>query len=582
MMLETESDPMDEGDAAAYDKAEVQSAKEVAQILTKTAKTLKIYLPNNPIHQKFITSLFEKLTAHLQEYGPIRLRIKQFELLCTGQPVYENMNRLESIAFRLFVDGLREISFHPGLEKDELIAFLKVLGQEGSEEEDGQNRESGADDDIVTLLWEKHFAHIEYIVVDDLRGDQDELEACKEMNPAPPKPRQLNAVYNQEAMADPAKLSPKGVEIPALHIFKLTEDEVRAIRRELRWEEEIDIVKELEGMLFDILRIETETGRFVEVLEIIDHIFEELAFRGDFVHARKILEFYWEMLDPDQDRDPHLTGLVKKALLQAGNPKRIAALDVVLNRLSSEQLDEFLPFMVLFQKEIIPSVIDLFDTVQSMKTRRLLCDILAELGQMDVQSIIARLNDKRWFVVRNLIYVLGKIGDTQTISVLSKFIHHEEIKIRKEVLHVLDAMKHKDAFEMMLQFISDPDLSNRVYAIKSLVKNKVAGGLPPLLHLIASKEFETKALYEKKEIFNGAAKLGGDDVIPEMVKHLDVRWSLFKNIPADERAICAAVALQRIGSPSAIEALREGERSRNKTVRDACKKSLTLLGVDGS
>ncbi len=566
---------------ADYDKAEVLSAKEVVQLLTKTAKTLKIYLPNNPIHQKFINNLFEKLETHLQDFGPLRFRVRQFELHCSGQPVYENMNRLESIAFRLFVDGLRELSFHPGLEKDELITFLKILGRESSEEEGEEVSESAAvDDDIVTLLWEKHLTHIEYIVLDDLRGDQDAIDQSKEMNPPPPKPQQLNAVYQQEAMSDPAKLLKKGVEMPSLHTFKLTEEEVSSIKRELRWEEEIDIVTELEGMLFDILRIETEPGRFVEVLEIIDHIFEELIFKGDFVHARKVLEFYWEMLNPEKGHAEDLISLVKEELRQAGNPKRILALHEVLNRLSSEQLDEFLPFMVLFQKEVIPSVIELLTVVEGMKTRRVLCEILVELGQMDIEPIMSRLNDKRWFVLRNLIYVLGKIGDVRVIASLSKFVHHEEIKVRKEVLHVLDTMMEDDATEMLMEFISDPDLSNRVYAIKSLVKKKAVNGLPFLFNLIATNAFEEKALYEKKEIFSAIAKLGGDDAIPEISKHLEVQWSLFKNIQADERAICAVMALQRIGSPSAVDALRKGNQSRSKTVREACRKSLELLGLD--
>ncbi|MFQ5779789.1 MAG: hypothetical protein ACE5HN_03265, partial [Nitrospiria bacterium] len=44
-----------------FNKEEVESAKEVIQSLAKTARTLKIYLSNNPIHKKFIDELLEKL-----------------------------------------------------------------------------------------------------------------------------------------------------------------------------------------------------------------------------------------------------------------------------------------------------------------------------------------------------------------------------------------------------------------------------------------------------------------------------------------------------------------------------------------
>ncbi|MDC4205630.1 MAG: hypothetical protein MPW14_23315 [Candidatus Manganitrophus sp.] len=126
-----DEEPVEEGEA--YDKEEVKSAKEIVQYLTKTTKTLQIYLPNNPIHQKFINELAEKIQRHLTEHGPLRLRIKQFELFCSGQSVYENSNRMESLAFKLFIDGLRELSFHPGIEKEELITFLEVIGKRGRE-----------------------------------------------------------------------------------------------------------------------------------------------------------------------------------------------------------------------------------------------------------------------------------------------------------------------------------------------------------------------------------------------------------------------------------------------------------------
>lgn len=562
-------------DEIDYDQEEVQSAKEVVQFLTKTAKTLKIYLPNNPIHQKFINSLFEKLSTHIESFGPLRLRVKQFEILCSGQQIYENLNRLESIAFRLFIDGLRELSFYPGLEKKELITFLKIIGQEEDDEAEG---EAGADDDIVTRLWEKHLTHIQYIVVDDLKGDMDAVETCREMRPEPPKPQQLQALHQQEVVS-PAHLVPKGVDVPALHIFKLSEEEVSAIKRELRWEEEIDIVNELEGMLFDILRIETDVARFSEVLGIIDNILEELMFKADFIHARKILEFYWEMLDPEKSLSAELVDLLKKALIQGGNPERIASMDDVLNRVSSEALDQFLPLMVLFQKEVIPSVIELLAEVKAMKPRRVLCDILVELAQMDVNAIIACLHDRRWFVVRNLIYVLGKTGDACVIEHLPQFVHHEELKVRKEVLHVLDAMKNPKADVLLIDFIDDSELSNRVYAIKSLVKRKVLDTLPLLVALVSTKEFEMKALYEKKEIFSALAKLGGDSLVPEFEKHLKTRWSLFKNIHVDERGLCAAMALQRLGSPAAIIALQGGGQSRNKVIREACEKALGVLGA---
>src|SRR5581483_10456560 len=559
-----------------HNKEEIKSAKELIQHLSKTTKTLKIYLPNNPIHQKFINELLEKLQLHLSNFGPLRLRVKQFELQCLGQPVYENINRMESIAFKLFIDGLREISFHPGIDKEELIIFLEVLGKEGEG--------SGVDDDIVTLLWEKHFSHIQYIVVSDLQGESGRVEMCAEMKTIPPTSEQLQDLYlhtvGVSSSGETILASPRGIEVPDLNIFRLTEEEIRKIKAEVRGEEELDLVHELEGILFDILRIERDPGLFSEILGIIDNILDNLMVKGDFYHSRKILEFFWEMLDPSKNLLLALLTQIQNALIQAGSAKRILALQPVLNTELPVQLEDLFSFMVLFQKNVIPPIIELLSTVDKMKARRVLCDALVELGKMDIDALIAGLEDERWFLVRNLIYILGKIGDARVIESFSRFIQHKELKVRKEVLHALDTMEDPRACQLLVHFVADPDPSNRIFAVKSLAKKKVKEGLGALLNLLSSKEFDLKELYEKKEIFDAIAKIGGDEVVPEMRKFLKKRWSLFKNIHLEERGLCAAVALQRIGSPSAIEALREGSRSNSKTIRGACNKALDVLGTE--
>ena len=567
------TDREDLEDDEKYDKEEVKSAKEVIQYLSKTSKTLKIYLSNNPIHQKFITELLEKLQLHLSTFGPLRLRVKQFELLCSGQPVYENINRMESVAFKLFIDGLRELSFHPGIDKEELITFLEVLGKEGEG--------AGVDDDIVTLLWEKHFSHVQYLIVSDLHGESRKVEECPEMKTIAPSPQQLQEVYSQtvgvSSAGDLALAAPKGIEIPSLNIFKLTEEEILKIKAEVRGEEDLDVVGELEGILFDILRIEREPALFSEILGIIDNILEDLMRKGDFYHSRKILEFIWEMSDPSKNLPAPLSALIQDALFQAGSAKRILGLQPVLNAELSEQFEDLFSFMVLFGKNAIPSIIELLASVDKMKARRVLCDALVELGKMDIEALISKLEDNRWFLVRNLIYILGKIGDARVIERFALFIRHKELKVRKEVLHALDTMEDPRACQLLVHFVPDPDVSNRIFAIKSLSKKRVKEGLNALLNVLSSKEFQTKELYEKKETFDAIAKIGGDEVVPEMGRFLRKRWSFFKNLHMEEMGLCAAVALQRIGSPSAIEALREGSRSRNKTIRGACNKALDVL-----
>ena len=149
-------DPKDQDELDA--KSGVKSATDVLQTLSKAIKTLKIYPDTSPLRQKFVTELTEKFGKFLDEYGDMILRVKQTEMSYQGQVVYSHPSKEENIAFRLFGDGIREIIFTENLEEKEILDFIDVITRDCSQE---------GNDDVVTLLWEKDFKNIRYLVVEE-------------------------------------------------------------------------------------------------------------------------------------------------------------------------------------------------------------------------------------------------------------------------------------------------------------------------------------------------------------------------------------------------------------------------------
>jgi len=364
-----------------------------------------------------------------------------------------------------------------------------------------------------------------------------------------------------------------------MHLFKLTESEIEKIKEEVRREEGLDMVGELEGILFDILRVEREPVLFSEILVMVDHVLEGLMSRGDFRHARRTIEFYREMLGPSRDLPEPLRAQVRQALLQAGDPKRILMLEAILDSSEGATLSDFSSLMILMGKDVIPSVVQLLSAANKMKTRRFLCDILAELGKMDIDYLISRLNDDRWYLVRNLIYVLGNIGDPKIVKDLARFIRHSRFQVRRAVFHALDSMEDLGAEKLLMHFISDPDSSTRISAVKSLGRRNIREALSPLSEVLSAEDFHGKELAEKREIFDALSRIGGDAAVPQIRAFLKGRWRLLKDVKVEETACCAVAALQKIATPTAVEALREGGRSSNRTIREACNKACEAMGA---
>src|SRR5205814_1557851 len=81
--------------------------------------------------------------------------VGETELRCEDNVVYNQDQRNESIAWTLFKDGVRSLSFRPGVEEIEIVRFLGVLQQ-------ARNLQADAPDDLLTLLWAQDFQFVAY------------------------------------------------------------------------------------------------------------------------------------------------------------------------------------------------------------------------------------------------------------------------------------------------------------------------------------------------------------------------------------------------------------------------------------
>ena len=140
---------------------ELASVKRLLMLLDKTAKSSRTYGAANPVAQKFFQQLFEGLTAHLAIYSKLAFLVQRSELHFNGEVVYrsEQDSSNESVAFKLYADGIRELAFLEGLGAGDLSFMLDSLwGSLDSED----------DDDIVTRLWSKNLSTITMVTAGEI------------------------------------------------------------------------------------------------------------------------------------------------------------------------------------------------------------------------------------------------------------------------------------------------------------------------------------------------------------------------------------------------------------------------------
>ena len=564
-------------------KAGIKMAADVLQSLSRAIKALKLYPDNSPVRQKFISDLTGKFTGFLEEYGDLTLTVKQFDLLYQGEVVYSQDVKEDSIAFKFFGDGIRELAFSENLDERELLDFIDVVRGNRERDED--------DDDIVTLMWEKEFKNIRYIVIEEgseTEGEQDTTEPQASESAAARSGTALSSAHKAESRPGQTQaetgtsLESTGVELeieqiygkPFAEIFVLTPEETGRLKQEMEQEARSDLILEMLDILFHILEIEEDTASYSEIMTYIEKAVKAMIVSGDYKHAIASLNRIKTIYENEKEISPTHAEAAIGVIDALGDSEFLKQLTQSLNASKDDNIDDIYTILTMLNKKSISPMTEMLSNLEQMKNRRVVCDALAVIARDNLEAVLKKLQDDNWYIVRNIVYVLGRIGDARVISHLKRIKDHREPKVRKEIIHTLSEIKSEEAKNMIVSYLNDSDNTVRVSALKRISFMELRKALPDILRIISSEEFDSKENYEKKELFEAIAILGSKDQLPYLKDLLMKKSWIFGRTKADELRLLSVHALRKMNIPGAIDIVREGALSPDKVIRKICEDAL--------
>jgi hypothetical protein len=567
---------------------DVKRVADWIQALVRTLKAYRMYLPNNPTLHKFQSDLEARTWSCLKEIGDIVLNVQQFDLLFEDYSVYHNAAREESLAFRFYTDGVRQITFREGLEPQELRGVLEVL-KKATDPSQGQ-------DDVVTLLWERDFRHIEYVHIslDDLVEASDAAHDFEPEEGAAggggiPWPMSSATATEEEApVANPgetilersddwnpkAKVDPSWDESLGLH-FALSEQETKELADSIRVEEERPLLTEVLEIVAAIMTSEEEPTSFLESASAFQKFIELALEEGDLARANQLLSRLRTIAAQRAEKHNEFRGLAEQVIREIGRPSFLGQFAPILN--AHPELDPGLltNFLVQIGPTAAGAVCDLLGQVNHMKHRRALCEALAISCKDDVDVLISRLGDPRWYVIRNVVYVLGRIAHQGVERALDRALHHEDVRVRKEAIRALGNIESPTSRAFLVSAFRDQDSGVRVQAALTLAQRRDDRAAQSIWSAIAAPEFARRDQSERRVFFEALGKCGSDSFVPRLGEML-TKGGLFRGANEEER-LNAALALAWLGSSKAIEMLNRELRSKREPVRKAVETALETV-----
>ncbi len=556
---------------------ELLLARDLTGSFIKAIKAFRFYPPDNPTLKGFRDNVLKKFQFFLNKYNIFTLQIGEYDFSYNGKVLYENRDVKTSLAFLFYKDGLRELRFLKGVEDWEVEGLLDLIKRSDNINE--------LEDDLVTLVWERDFSHINYLATDEFLEENpvpipDNVDQLRKNLVVSPLAHNVAVDLFEEDTEEGIELDrifSKPIEEPLPFVsnrgvYFLTPEELEGLKKEVDAETHSSFVFNVVDILFEILALEKEQDPYKDVISYFNKILDAYLTLGEFQKAGDLLKRFYIILKTYQLNEWQKE-MVQKFILGAGETQRVELIGKILEREEGIRLEEVNNFLVLLQRNSIQPLIKLLGELKNSKTRRVVCDSLSEIGKNAIEIIVPFIDDKRWYLVRNIAYILGRIGKEQAFPYLQKLFNHNEIRVRREAIQALGLIGGPKAVGLLIRALTDIDARIRAMAAINLGKIGKTSGLASLLELVQSKDFPKKDPTEMKAFFDAIGMIGSNEATPVLQEILE-RKSLFGRGKPDGMRNGAANALAMIGSAEAKAILEAGRDSKDESIRNACAQAM--------
>jgi HEAT repeat protein len=565
--------------AKGTEDPEIASVKRVLKLLDKTAKSNRTYGSTNPVAQKFSQQLFEELTVHLTAYSTLTVLIQRSALLFKESLVYEadKDSGSESVAFRLYSDGIRELTLYQGLAREDLTYFLDSLWAGIDPAMD--------DDDIVTRLWSRNLSTIAVVTAEEVAQSSADSDGTAPTEGAmSSSDSTLRSLLDHERnkkrrTADASEGggnpdSQKKRFESGLVGYEVTEEESASLEKEIEMENVRDDLLYIMDMLTVILASEQSPALLTKLFSIWDDILNALFRQGKWTVLEHVVSLLQETDAVRPDLSEEHRQQVASLLDGLGRPDRVKAIEMYLNRASDANTVGLSTILLSMKPDAVSALCSLLANLELPAHQAIVSDALLALAKDQPQPLLKGLLDRRPTYVRNLLAILMKWNDQKFAEPVEKLVRYPDAQVRKEVVRAIGLFRPSGNGLKLVSFMSDEEESVRIAALKLLVAGQYTVAFSSWSPILSEGDFMERPMSERRAIFQAIRATCGDEAVSYW-EGLLMEWSWTNRKKKEEMALLAAEALGKLATPAATAALELGAKKGGTAVRQACTHALS-------
>jgi hypothetical protein len=526
------------------------------QVLSKGIRATQLYLPNNPVYQRAVDNIRAAFRQIWQATDDLVFDVGEVDLRWEDNVVYSQEQRNESIAWTLYKDGVRSLTFKPGVEETEIVRFLGVLQQ-------SRGLQADAADDLLTLLWAQDFQLINYTFRELATENAVPIEAGETITSA--SPTQVRQQAQDEA--PPKREGLVSIEDFDTTLYFLEDNEIDYLKKDVDREYSQDLRRNVLAMLFDLLELQTYGTVRAELISIVENFIPYLLGAGDFRSVAFILRETRAVLERARELIPEhrqtLEGLPTRLSQSDSLSQLLQALDESTVHPTEEDLSELFQE---FRPEALSTLMVWIAKLHDPYVRDLVQGAAARLAQANAAEVLKALASEDDAAQLEMVKLAGRLKLPGAPEGMEPLLASEDRGLKLAVVEALTAIASPSAMRVLEKAIDDADRDVRIAAVRFLAARGYRNAAARVESMVGGSKLRNADLTEKMAFFEAFGALVGAKGIPALEKLLVAKGLLGKKEDPETRA-CAAMALGKVRTPEARAVLERAALVRNAVSR---------------
>jgi HEAT repeat protein len=227
--------------------------------------------------------------------------------------------------------------------------------------------------------------------------------------------------------------------------------------------------------------------------------------------------------------------------------------------------------LVAFEDRAVKPLLKALAEEEDLLVRKSIVEIVVRIGRPAVPAILENLNDARWFMVRNMVTILGSLGLPDLAPHVATVLSHPDLRVKKEAIKALSKLPHPSAVLALGELCFFPEETVALTATAAMSSKKESEAVLALYRRAVQRRFFFPHYRLAHEAIDTLRAIGTDEAVTALEEILRT-MSLWQTKKFRAMKTHALRSISKMHGKKAEEALERATRSPDRYLKNEAER----------